>query len=153
MRVWNLVVIACVSQGAFARSVPLVLDAYFNNQGFSTYPGESAFNALNHSFPASKLHRAGNEIFVSSSGVEYVAPGYRGASTLDNTICAGQTVVLAKPGKFFSISVLHASDMRKKTIVGEITFKYSDNSTCVAPPSPVDPYLLHEKPSICGKHC
>jgi alpha-L-fucosidase len=147
MRTWNLAVIACASQGAFARSVPLALDAYFNNQAFGTYPGESAFNALNESFPALESHRASNEIFVSSSGVEFVGPGYRGASTPDNIICAGQTIPLANPGHVFALSVLHASDVRKKTILGEITFRYSDNSTCVPPEaarSTLIEYLLNK---------
>jgi alpha-L-fucosidase len=132
MRVCNLTVTACVSHGALMRSVPLELDAYFNNQAFGTYPGESAFDALNQSFPAPGSHCTRNETFVSSSGIEYVAPGYRGASTPDNIICAGQTITLAKPEKFFALSVLHASDLRKKTVLGEMTFTYSDNSTWVA---------------------
>jgi alpha-L-fucosidase len=132
MRVGIFAVASCASHSAFARSVPLKLDAYFNNQAFGTYPGESAFNALTESYPAAGLHRTGNETFVSSSGIKYITPGYRGASTPDNIICAGQTIALARPRKTFAFSVLHASDVRKKTILGNVTFTYSDNSTWVA---------------------
>jgi alpha-L-fucosidase len=132
MRAWILAVAACASYGAESRSVPLELDAYFNHQAFGTYPGEAAFDALNQSYPAASSYRNGNETFVSSSGIEYISPGYRGASTLDNIVCAGQTISLAKPRRVFALSVLHASDVRKKTILGNITFTYSDNSTWVA---------------------
>jgi alpha-L-fucosidase len=153
MRASNLaaIAIACAIQGALAHSVPLTLDAYFNNQAFGTYPGESAFNALNQSFPALASHRVSNETFVSSSGVEFVTPGYRGASTPDNIICAGQTIHLAKPGHYFALSVLHASDVRKKTILDEITFRYSDNSTCVAPQFTLNEYLLNGERVNCHK--
>jgi alpha-L-fucosidase len=72
MRAGIFAVTSCASHNAFARSVPLKLDAYFNNQAFGTYPGESAFNALNESYPATGLHRTGNETFVSGSGIEYI---------------------------------------------------------------------------------
>jgi alpha-L-fucosidase len=134
MRAFVLALAACASYSAVARSVPLELDAYFNNQAFGTYPGESAFNALQESYPAASSHRTGNETFVSSSGIEYIAPGYRGASTPDNIICAGQTISLATPRRVFAFSVLHASDVRKQAIQGNITFTYSDNSTWVTLP-------------------
>ncbi|KAL5425143.1 hypothetical protein PMIN04_002805 [Paraphaeosphaeria minitans] len=132
MPAWLLAVAACTSYGVVARSIPLHLDAYFDNQAFGTYPGEAAFNGLNESYPASASYRDGNETFLSSSGIEYVSPGYRGASTPDNIICAGQTIALRTPRRAFAFSVLHSSDVRKKTILGNITFTYSDNSTSTA---------------------
>jgi alpha-L-fucosidase len=132
MRAWILAVAACAAHSAAARSILLELDAYFNNQAFGTYPGESAFNALNESYPTAGPHLTGKEAFVSSSGIEYIAPGYRGASTPDNIICAGQTIVFTRPRSIFALSVLHASDVRKKTIFGNVTFTYSDNTTWVA---------------------
>lgn len=132
MGAWFLAVAACAGYGAVARSIPLDLDAFFNNQAFGTYPGETAFNALNESYPASASYSHGNETFVSSTGIEYVAPGYRGASTADNIICAGQTIALDKPKSAFAFSVLHSSDVRKATVLGKITFTYSDNSTSTA---------------------
>ncbi|OAG09233.1 alpha-L-fucosidase [Paraphaeosphaeria sporulosa] len=132
MRTWFLAVATSASYGAVARSIPLDLDAHFNNQGFGTYPGESAFNALNESYPAFTSYQHGNETFVSGSGIQYVAPGYRGASTPDNIICAGQRIALEKPRRAFAFSILHSSDVRKKTILGNITFTYSDNSTSTA---------------------
>ncbi|KAF2446567.1 glycoside hydrolase family 29 protein [Karstenula rhodostoma CBS 690.94] len=132
MRVWILAVAACASYGVVSRSVPLQLDDYFNNQAFGRYPGESAFDALNQSYPATESYRTSNETFVSSSGIAYVAPGYRGVGKLDNIICAGQTIALERPRRAFALSVLHSSDVRKKTILGNITFTYSDNSTSTA---------------------
>lgn len=129
---WVFAVAACAGYGAVARSVPLLLDEYFDNQAFGTYPGEAAFDALNQSYPATTSYGYGNGTFVSSSGIEYIAPGYRGPSTPDNIICAGQTIALEKPTRAFSLSVLHSSDVRKKTILGNITFTYSDNSTSTA---------------------
>ena len=132
MRVWMLAVASCVNYGAVARSIPLDLDAYFNSQAFGTYPGEAAFDSLNQSYPAATSYHPRNETFVSSSGIHYIAPGYRGASAPDNIVCAGQTISLSQPRRAFAFSVLHSSDVRKKTILGNITFTYSDNSTYVA---------------------
>jgi alpha-L-fucosidase len=131
MRAWILACAACAAHQTNARSVPIELDAYFNNQAFGTYPGESSFNSLNQSYPASGASQSHNETLVSSSGIEYISPGYRGASTLDNVICTGQTIKLAKPRRAFALSLLHASDVRKKTIIGNVTFTYSDGSMCV----------------------
>jgi alpha-L-fucosidase len=132
MRAWILAVAVYSGHSAVARSIPLELNAYFNNQAFGTYPGESAFNALNESYPAAGSHRTGKETFVSSSGIEYITPGYRGSSTPDNIICAGQTILFTRSRSIFAFSVLHASDVRKKTILGNVTFTYSDNTTWVA---------------------
>jgi alpha-L-fucosidase len=138
MRVWILAATACATREVTAGSVPIQLNAYFNNQAFGTYPGESSFDGLNQSYPAAASHYFGNETFVSSTGIIYAAPGYRGVSKLDNVICAGQTILLAKPKPAFAISVLHAGDTRKNTILGNITLTYSDGSMCVVPFSRID---------------
>ncbi|KAL5115652.1 hypothetical protein ACEQ8H_006451 [Pleosporales sp. CAS-2024a] len=62
------------------------------------------------------------------AGIAYIAPGYRGPATWDNVICAGQTIELQQPIRAFALSVLHASDTRKTTVLGNITFTYSDGS-------------------------
>lgn len=131
MRAWILAGVVCAIHRATARSVQLELDAYFNNQAFSTYPGESSFDDLNQSYPAVGPDHNGHDTFVSGSGMEYTMPGYRGPSTLDNVICAGQTISFAQPRRAFALSVLHASDVRKKTVLGNITFTYSDGSMYV----------------------
>lgn len=135
MRARTLVGIACAIHHATARSIQVELGTYFNNQAFGTYAGEAAFNSLNESYPAVDAHRIDNETFISNTGIEYATPGYRGPSTLDNVICAGQTITFGKPRQAFALSLLHASDTRKKTIIGNITFTYSDGSTCVHHPS------------------
>ena len=115
-----------------ARSIPLDLTRYFDNQAFGTYPGESSFDALNQSYPASPPHPLPNETYTSSLGITYIAPGYRGPSAPDNAICAGQTITLPRPLSAFSVSFLHSSDLRKKTVLGNISFTYTDGTTSTA---------------------
>ncbi|KAJ4302906.1 hypothetical protein N0V90_001797 [Kalmusia sp. IMI 367209] len=132
MRLWMFVLASCAGYGAFARSIPIDLDPYFNNQAFGTYPGETSFDILNQSYPASVSYQQGNATYFSSSGITYITPGYRGPSTPDNVICSGQTIPLQKPTSAFALSILHSSDVRKKTILGNITLTYSDNTTSIA---------------------
>lgn len=128
---WIFAVAACKGYGTFARSIPLEIEPYFNNQAFGTFPGESSYDILNQSYPAAASYSQGKKTYISSSGISYNAPGYRGLSTPDNIICAGQTIALSKPTSAFALSILHSSDVRKKTILGNITFRYSDNTTYV----------------------
>ncbi|KAF1972248.1 alpha-L-fucosidase [Bimuria novae-zelandiae CBS 107.79] len=129
---WIFAIACYVGSGAVARSIPLDIEPFFNNQAFGTYPGESSYDALNQSYPASASYSAGNATYVSSSGITYNAPGYHGPSTPDNIICSGQKISLSKPTSAFALSVLHSSDVRKKTILGNITFTYSDNTSSTA---------------------
>ncbi|KAF2998790.1 hypothetical protein E8E13_000253 [Curvularia kusanoi] len=129
MRLWIIAATAHAIHSATARSVPIELDAHFDNQAFGTYPGEASFNALNESYPAAGSQGIINGSFVSSSGIEYDAPRYRGRSIPDNVICAGQTISLPEPRRAFALSLLHAGDTRKKTILGNLTLRYTDGST------------------------
>ncbi|KAF2713797.1 glycoside hydrolase family 29 protein [Pleomassaria siparia CBS 279.74] len=113
---------------SFQQSTTLDLRPYFNNQAFGTYPGESSFGALNESYPASNTT---SPLYTSSTGVLYNTPRYLGPSTLDNIICANQTI-LVPPAPYFSISILHSCDLRRKTVSGTVTFHYTDNTTSTA---------------------
>lgn len=115
-----------------AQSVPIALDAHFNNQAFGTYPGEASFDILNQSFPGSASDHGANKTYLSASGINYIAPGYRGPEKLDNVVCEGQTIELERPRRAFALAVLHAADVRKKTVLGNVTLGYSDNTTYVS---------------------
>ena len=110
-------------------SVPLDLTSYFNNQGFGSYPGESSFDILNQSYPASS--DAVEPFHTSQTGIVYRTPRYLGPSTPDNVLCTGQKLPVA-PSSYFAVSLLHSSDVRKTTVLGNLTFHYSDNTTSKA---------------------
>ena len=131
LRLWTFAVASSTSFGVIARSILLDLETYYNNQAFGTYPGESSYDNLDQSYPASTSNFSNDPTYISSSGITYHTPGYRGSATLDNIICSGQTITLSKPTSAFALSVLHSSDVRKKTVLGNITFTYHDNSTYV----------------------
>lgn len=130
-RLWAFAIATFTSCGVVARSIQLDLEPYFNNQAFGTYPGEASYNSLNQSYPASALYLRAGTTYTSSSGITYHAPGYRGLATPDNVVCSGQTIALKKPTSAFALSILHSSDVRKKTVLGNITLTYSDNTTYV----------------------
>lgn len=121
--------LAVRSKAHETQSLPLNLTSYFNNQGFGTRAGESSFDILNQSYPAVEVGKDG--IYTSGSGIDFHAPGYRGPSTPDNLICEGQTIAV-HPGKYFSLSILHSSDVREATVSGNVTFNYADNTTSKA---------------------
>ena len=137
LRLWTFAVASSTSCGAIARSVLLDLEPYYNNQAFGTHPGESSYDNLSQSYPAYTSNFSNEVVYTSSSGITYHAPGYRGPATPDNIICCGQTISLSKPTSAFALSILHSSDVRKKTVLGNITFTYHDNSTYVASESAV----------------
>ncbi|KAF2179763.1 glycoside hydrolase family 29 protein [Zopfia rhizophila CBS 207.26] len=119
--------VKCLS--SIGQSVPLNITSYFNNQAFGAYPGEASFDILNQSYPASPSSQT--SLYTSSIGLQYHSPGYLGPSTPDNIVCSGQTIPVP-PSSYFSASFLHSSDVRKKTVLGNITFHYADNSTSKA---------------------
>lgn len=151
LRLWAFAVVSSTSCGAIARSILLHLEPYFNNQAFGTHPGESSYDSLNQSYPASTPYSSSEASYVSSSGSTYHAPGYRGPATPDNIICSGQTIPLGKPTSAFALSVLHSSDLRKKTVLGNITFTYADNTTYVIPVSAHDHWSFDSTRRINAK--
>ena len=129
IRLWACAIATLTSYGVVARSIQIELEPYFNNQAFGTYPGEASYDALNQSYPASASDLPIGATYTSSSGITYHAPGYRGSEAPDNVVCSGQTIALEKPTSAFALSILHSSDVRKKTVLGNITLTYSDNTT------------------------
>ncbi|PVH99546.1 glycoside hydrolase family 29 protein [Periconia macrospinosa] len=113
-------------QDAKSGSVPVNLTGYFNNQGFGTYAGEASFDVLNQSYPGSL--NAAAPLYTSKTGIVYHNPRYLGPSVPDNIICSGQKIAI-DPASYFAVSVLHSSDVRKKTVLGNLTFHYADNTT------------------------
>lgn len=107
-------------------SVALDLAAYFNNKGFGTYPGEADFNALNESYPASRL--ASSLYRSNGTGILYYLPGYTGDGQPDNVICSGETIDVPA-GPYFSASFLVAGDLESASLSANVTFVYTDNST------------------------
>ena len=108
-------------------SVPVDLSALLNNKAFGTRPGEAAFDSLNQSFPVPDFD---TRAFVSSTtGVQYSFPGYSGPhGEPDNVICEGQTIAV-HPGRYFSASFLVDGDVESNTVLGNVTFGFSDAST------------------------
>ncbi|ORX96652.1 glycoside hydrolase superfamily [Clohesyomyces aquaticus] len=120
--------ISVVSGSALShQSVPLNISSLFNNQGFGAHEGEASFDTLNQSYPAVI---AGDGQFYTSAttGIQYYSPGYKGPETNGNIICAGQ-IIPVPPGPYFAVSLLHASDLRKKTLLGNLTATFSDNTS------------------------
>lgn len=106
------------------------LSSYFNNKGFSLYPGEGAFNTANESYPAENLPTGG--VYKSTkTGVSYYFPGYQGLGGGDNVLCSGQ-VIPVTPGSYFSVHLLVAGDLAWYAGAGNLTFTYTDNSTSIA---------------------
>lgn len=110
------------------NSLKVPLDSYFNNQGFSSYPGEASFDQLNNSFPASGLPRGGT-YNSTQTGTSYIFPGYVGSNKSDNVVCVGQTVSLAA-AKYFSVQMLVAADLA--STAGNLTLTYTDNTTSLS---------------------
>ncbi|KAI1338160.1 glycoside hydrolase family 29 protein [Xylariaceae sp. FL0016] len=113
-------------------SLQIDLESYFNNKGFGTYPGEASFDALGQSYPAPELETSFYK--SATSGIEYSFPGYTGRDTPDNVICAGQEIPIpsyanASSCAPFSASFLISGDVEFATVLGNVTFTYSDNST------------------------
>jgi alpha-L-fucosidase len=117
---------------AAASWTPLELTPHMNNQAFGLVPGESSFNTLNQSYPATLPQLNASATYTSRTGATYLAPGYKGSNISDNVICAGQTIALPDDGSYFAVSLLHSSDVRKKTVLGNFTFTYDDNTTSTA---------------------
>ncbi|CAI6342261.1 unnamed protein product [Periconia digitata] len=117
--------------GVRAGSVPLDLTPYFDNQAFGTYPGEAAFDILGQSYPATTYDNDTDLLYTSRTGITYNRPRYIGNATADNTICSGQAITLPEPSSYYAVSLLHSSDVRKKTVLGNVTFTYTDNTTSV----------------------
>ena len=121
--------LSTVAVGTWA---PLDLTHYLNNQAFGIDPGESSFNTLNQSYPAILPQYNTSATYTSRTGVAYLAPGYKGSNISDNVICSGQTITIPDRKSYFAVSLLHSSDVRKKTVLGNLTFTYDDNTTSTA---------------------
>ncbi|KAG9758769.1 putative alpha-L-fucosidase, partial [Aureobasidium melanogenum] len=113
--------------GLVSKSVPLDLTSYFNNKAFSTYAGEAAFDPLNQSYPAPTVGHNGSYV-STQSGITYNFPGYTGRQKPDNVLCTGQTIKVPD-GKYFSASILVASDVELETVSGDLVFTHKDNTT------------------------
>lgn len=142
---WNMSVSRLLTRSSFAlwllaigtgRVVaswaPLDLSPHNNNQAFGIYPGESSFNTLNQSYPAILPRSDASATYTTHTGVTYLAPGYKGKNTPDNVVCSGQTIAVPDYTSYFAVSLLHSSDVRKQTVLGNLTFTYHDNTTSTA---------------------
>lgn len=110
--------------------VQIDLSSYFNNQGFSTYPGEGAFSVINESYVADSLPQGGS--YTSTKfGITYSFPGYQGLGANDNVLCQGQVIPVPQ-GSYFSAHLLIAGDEFHQQGVGNLTFTYTDNTTALA---------------------
>lgn len=108
------------------QSVPLDLTSYFNNKAFGLYPGEAAFDPLNQSYAALALVTNGSYT-STTTGINYLYPGYRGPSLPDNIICEDQQLPVTT-AQYFSASFLVAADVELETVSGNVTFGYSDST-------------------------
>lgn len=114
-----------------------------NNKAFGTAPGEASFDTTNRSFP-SLASLAPNGTYRSTlTGVSYSFPGLTEPGENDNVICAGQTIpvlpvdangsyVLDAAGpSYFSLSLLVATDIIRKTVSKSLTLTWllSNSST------------------------
>ncbi|RYP65930.1 hypothetical protein DL771_008060 [Monosporascus sp. 5C6A] len=112
------------------ESVPIDLDAYFNNKAFGSRPGEASLDALGQSFPADAVGE--NGIYTSThSGVQFRFPGYQRNSWADNVVCAAQEIPVPRD-RYVSASILVTSDVRSTTVSGNLTLVYDDSSTRTA---------------------
>ncbi|OTB00752.1 glycoside hydrolase family 29 protein [Hypoxylon sp. CI-4A] len=110
------------------KSAQLDLSPFYNNKAFGTYPGETSFDTLNQSYPAPNLE---TPYYRSSyTGITYSFPGYTGPDSLDNVISDSQSI-LVPAGSYFSASFLVSGDKEFATVSGNVTFKYTDNTTSV----------------------
>ncbi|KAI1302902.1 alpha-L-fucosidase [Xylaria venustula] len=115
---------------AHAGSIPLNISSSFNNKAFGTYPGEVSFDTLGQSYPPPD---PGNTPYYTSrtTSIVYSFPGYTGKKEPDNAICTGQTIEIASDAaqRAFSVSFLLSGDKEFATVLGNVTFAYTDNST------------------------
>ncbi|KAI1333769.1 alpha-L-fucosidase [Xylariaceae sp. FL0016] len=129
---WAAVVL-CFLQGLVARaqeSVPIALDAYFNNKAFGSRPGEASLDALGQSLPAAPI--GVNGTYTSThSGVRYSFAGYQQNAPFDNVVCASQLIEVPS-GEYMSASLLVTSDVRSTSVSGNLTLQYDDGSSSVA---------------------
>ncbi len=108
-----------------AEGLQIDLSPYLNNKAFGSRPGEASFDTTNRAFPPlNSLARDG--VYTSTlTGVQYAFPGYAGSDAqMDNVICNSQTIPIPQ-GKFFSISMLIATDLIRKTISSTVNLTYT----------------------------
>ncbi|RMZ81790.1 hypothetical protein DV738_g2043, partial [Chaetothyriales sp. CBS 135597] len=107
-------------------SVPLDLTPFLNNKAFGTHAGEAAFDSLNQSYPAPTFDT--HHFKSPDTGIVYDFPGYNGPGHWDNVICDNQ-VIPVKADQYFSASFLVAGDVEDATVLGNVTFTFTDEST------------------------
>jgi alpha-L-fucosidase len=104
----------------------LDLTSFYNNKAFGTYPGEADFNTLSESYPVPAVDTT--QYKSSETGILYSFPGYTGPGAADNIICEGN-VINVSAGSYFSASFLVAGDLESASVMANVTFTYTDNST------------------------
>ncbi|RAL08282.1 alpha-L-fucosidase [Aspergillus homomorphus CBS 101889] len=114
-----------------SSSTLVSLEPYFNNKAFGQYPGEALFNSVNESYPDPRILGINGSYTSSHTGIVYAFPGYRSGMLPDNVVCAGQSITVPR-GRYLSASMLVSADVQLKTVSGNVTYSYSDNTTMVS---------------------
>ncbi|PSN65894.1 glycoside hydrolase [Corynespora cassiicola Philippines] len=104
-----------------AQSIPIDLNAIFDNRAFGIEPNETNFDGSGDAYPAQ---------FIPPSNFTYTGLNYHFASYnpsgKDNAIAAGQTIAVPR-GRYLSVHMLAASEAGMAQ--GTINATYGDDST------------------------